>query len=96
MSNKTENRLRLILIFVIIIFLSLAGFFLFGNNGYIRLLQLKRDVTILNTQIDKLKAENARLQNNIHKIQTDLFEIEKKARDKGGLSKKGEKILKFK
>lgn len=96
MKSPASTRLRVLLVLISIIFIFLAFFFLFGNYGYIRLLHLRKEVSMLQNEIVSLKIENKTLNEKIRKINSDLFTIEKEARDRGGLAKKGEKILKFK
>lgn len=96
MQEQPTSKLRFLLILSLIIFIFLAIFFLFGDYGYIRLIHLRKEVKLLQKEVDILKQENQKLREQIKKMRSDLFTIEKEARNKGGLTKKGEKILKFK
>ena len=62
--------------------------------GYIKLQQLKAQNKFLLTQIEKLKKNNIGLAREIKSLENDPIYIEKKARDKMGVSKKGEIIYK--
>lgn len=73
-----------ILILLLVVFLP----------GYSKLQELKAKNRTLLTQIEQLKNENLRLTRQIERLENDPFYIEKKARDKMGISKKGEIIYK--
>lgn len=77
------SRKRLILLgifIVLIIFLP----------GYSKLQESKEKNRSLITEIDRLKKENKDLTREIEKLENDPFYIEKKARDKMGIGRKGE------
>jgi len=78
MSKK--NSLLLGIFVVLIIFLP----------GYSRLQRLKEKNRLLNSEIEKLSEENQELAHQIERLETDPFYIEKKARDKMGIGKRGE------
>ena len=48
----------------------------------------------LDSQIKSLKKETSRLEEERRRLQTDIIYVEKRARDKTGVAKKGEIILK--
>lgn len=73
-----------ILILLLVIFLP----------GYSKLQELKAKNRALLTQIEQLKNDNLRLTRQIERLESDPFYIEKKARDKMGIGKKGEIIYK--
>jgi len=58
--------------------------------GYSRLQQLRARNKSLIEKIDKLKKENKELAHQVERLEEDPFYIEKKARDKMGIGKKGE------
>lgn len=62
--------------------------------GYSKLQELKAKNRALLTQMEQLKNENLKLTQQIERLQNDPFYIEKKARDKMGMGKKGEIIYK--
>jgi len=72
--------------------LFLSFIFLFGNHGLIRYYQLKKRKEQLIQQINKLKEEQARLQQEIDLLTNNYQYIEKKAREIYQMGKKGEKI----
>ena len=77
------SRKKLILLGIIILILV---FF----PGYSKLQKLKAKNRSLLTRIDELEKENVRLTHEIKRLEDDPFYIEKKARDKMGMDKKGE------
>jgi len=78
MSKK--NALLLGIFVILIIFLP----------GYFKLQKLREKNRILNSEIEKLNKENQSLANQIDRLKADPFYIEKKARDKMGIGKRGE------
>ena len=78
MSKK--NVLLLGIFVILIIFLP----------GYSKLQKLRDKNRILNNEIEKLNKENQSLENQIDRLEADPFYIEKKARDKMGIGKRGE------
>lgn len=78
MSKK--NSLLLGIFVVLVIFLP----------GYSKLQKLKEKNRLLNSEIERLGKENQELAYQVEKLKTDTFYIEKKARDKMGIGKKGE------
>ena len=78
MSKK--NVLLLGIFVILIIFLP----------GYFKLQKLRDKNRILNSEIEKLNKENQSLANQIDRLEADPFYIEKKARNKMGIGKRGE------
>lgn len=68
---------------------------LLGENGLIRLWQLRQEVTTLHRQVQELEAENERLSRSIDRLRQDPAVIEKIARERLGLVKPGERVLRF-
>lgn len=79
---------RLVLLGILILLLVI--FF----PGYSRLQKLRAKNRTLLTQIEQLKEENSKLSRQIERLENDPFYIEKKARDKMRIGKKGEIIYK--
>jgi len=76
-----------IAIFVIIL---LAAFI----PPFLKYQQVRSKSKDLDCQIKNLKKENKRLEEEKRRLQTDIIYVEKRARDKTGVAKKGEIILK--
>ena len=62
--------------------------------GYSKLQRLRAHNRDLTKQIQELEKDNDRLSEQIDQLENDPFYIEKKAREKMGVSKKGELIYK--
>ena len=62
--------------------------------GYSKLQELRAKNKALLTRIEQLKNENSEFAHQIERLKDDPFYIEKKARDKMGIVKKGEIIYK--
>jgi cell division protein FtsB len=73
---------------------SILAVLLLYLPGFARLQELKAKNKILLLQINNLKKENSKLAQQIDRLDKDSFYIEKKAREKMGVSKKGEVIYK--
>ena len=58
--------------------------------GYSKLQELKAKNSSLLTRIEGLNKENIKLSREIERLESDPFYIEKKARDKMGIARKGE------
>ena len=77
------SRKRLILLGIFILLIIFLP-------GYSKLQELKAKNRSLLTEMDGLKRENKDLTREIDRLENDPFYIEKKARDKMGIGKKGE------
>lgn len=73
----------------------LAAAALLGDNGLLRLWQLRQEVATLHRQIQELEAENERLSRSIDRLRRDPAVIEQIARERLGLVKPGEWVLRF-
>jgi len=62
--------------------------------GYIKLIKLKARNSELQVKVEELKYKNAQYLNQIHKLQTDPLYVEKVAREKMGVVRKGEVLYK--
>ena len=87
------NRTRK-LIFAGIVTVCLVGV-IFGEFGFLRIIQLKREGGRLEAQIIDAKMEHRILEERKDKLENDPFTIEKIAREDCGLYKPGEKIFLF-
>ena len=66
--------------------------FVFSDRGIAELQQARRRVDELQTDIQKLQAENARLRGEIESAKNSSYAVEKIAREDLAMSKKGEVI----
>lgn len=74
--------------------LLVLGFMTFNQKGLITRIKLEQKHAAIEEAIKKAEEENERLREQIRKIQTDKAEVERIAREKYGMAKKGETIYK--
>ncbi|HMS63621.1 MAG TPA: septum formation initiator family protein [Ignavibacteria bacterium] len=83
------------IVFVIIFFIGLISFALFGNKGLIQRMELESERKelegSLNAEINKTKE----LQKQIEELKNSEAKQEQVAREKYGMTKEGEKIYKI-
>lgn len=83
--------------FLVIIFLAAASFLAFNDYGIIKYFKLKGEVRKLESEISKIDKENKNLQNEIDSLQNKIpAKIEKIAREKYGMMRKGEIAVEIK
>jgi cell division protein FtsB len=86
-KRKKAGRWIVLAIVLVLVFLSLSG-----NTA---LLRVRRETRSLKAQIQKLNYLADSLSNEISKLKSDTAYIEKTAREKLGMAKKGETVYKF-
>lgn len=80
--------------FIYIIILALiAGFFFFNKYGIVKYLDLYNQKQALEKQIMEAEKENDRLKAEIDSLKTQDIKIEKVAREKYNMKRKGEKVF---
>ncbi|MEW5758608.1 MAG: septum formation initiator family protein [Candidatus Omnitrophota bacterium] len=77
-----------------VLFIAIIAIIVFFP-GYSKLEQLNQKNKELNHRIVELKRENVSLKTNIEKLKNDPFYLEKVAREKMGVVKKGEVVYKI-
>ena len=77
-----------------LILIGIAVFLIIFLPGYSRLQELRAKNKSLLKQIEQLKKGNKELAQQIERLENDPLYIEKKARDKMGITKEGEIIYK--
>jgi cell division protein FtsB len=100
MSELKENKSSSLSFIKYIAFavLFIAGFMylVFNESGVIKFLKLKGQVVLLNQQISDVDKDNKRLQSEIDSLKNKVpAKIEKIAREKYGMIRKGEKTIKI-
>lgn len=75
--------------------LAAAALLSFGGSSLVRVWQMKRETETLERELQRLRSETERLTTTVDGLREDPAQIEKLAREKLGLMKKGEKVLKF-
>lgn len=87
-----NNKFRLILLLVIFLLGSL--YLLFNSYGVIKYMKLKKEVDSLTKQIEEIKTENKRLEDEIDSLKRlEPAKIEQIAREKYNMIKPNEKKL---
>jgi cell division protein FtsB len=66
---------------------------LFGDRGYLRLLDKREHTQALALDVDRLESENVRLAGEIRALKTDPRAIERIAREELGLARPGETVF---
>ena len=68
--------------------------FLLGDHGLYQLYKIKTQRKAIQKRIEELKTERTLLENKKNRLQTDMDYIERLAREKYRMAKKGEKVFK--
>ena len=90
-----KNKKTKYLIFFFFFIIGLAYLF-FNESGIIKYLKLKNQLKDLNEQISTVDQDNKRIQAEIDSLQKKIpAKIEKTAREKYGMIRKGEKTIKI-
>ena len=80
--------------FILLLLIGL-GFIIFNNSGYIKYLKLKSEVKEIRNEENQKELENKNLQAEIDSLEKkNSTKVEQIAREKYGMMKKGEKIIK--
>ena len=80
--------------FILLLLIGL-GFIIFNNSGYIKYLKLKSEVKEIRNEENQKELENKNLQVEIDSLEKkNSTKVEQIAREKYGMMKKGEKIIK--
>ena len=64
-----------------------------GDQGLLQVIHLKRQKAALNARIQVLDQENEKLRSEVWRLQNDPLAVEQIAREKLGLVRPGEKVL---
>ena len=93
-SSNSNGKLKYIIFAVFFI----AGFvyLIFNESGVLKYLKLKQQVKSLNEQISDVDKDNKQLQSEIDSLNNKVpAKIEKTAREKYGMIRKGEQTIKI-
>ncbi len=93
MTSSNKNKIaRYSFLLLLLIALS---FLIFNNSGYIKYLKLKNEVKEVRNEVSAKELENKNLEAEIDSLEKkNPNKIEQVAREKYGMMKKGEKIIK--
>jgi len=72
-----------------------VGLLVFGGTSFVRVWQMKREVEVLERDIQRLRAEADQLTRMVDRLRDDPALVEQLAREELGMVKGGEKVLKF-
>ena len=94
-TNPLERKrpIRILYWAIIILFVLLTLFI--ERNSFLNVMLKKREVARLEQKVNILKAENNRLRQENHELQTNPELIEKIAREQLGYQKTSEKVYRF-
>ena len=94
MTSSNKNKISRYA-FILLLLIGL-GFLIFNNSGYIKYLKLKSEVKKKRKEESKKELENKNLQAEIDSLEKkNSTKVEQIAREKYGMMKKGEKIIKI-
>ncbi len=80
-------------VIISVAFAIVTALLLFSENGLIKYWKLKGEISKYRLQIDSSKTRIKQLESEIDSLKTSLFKIEKVAREKYNIKKKGEKVI---
>ena len=93
MKSFLKNINIKLIVLIVIIFVGTLGV-LFNEFGVLKFLKLQKEVNTLNNDIKKEMDENKSLKNEIDSLERKVpAKIEKSAREKYGMVRKGEKSV---
>ncbi|MGA7720042.1 MAG: septum formation initiator family protein [Ignavibacteriaceae bacterium] len=94
-KNKLSSMSNIKYIAFVILFIAGFMYLIFNESGVIKFLKLKEQVKLLNQQISDVDKDNKRLQSEIDSLKNKIpAKIEKIAREKYGMIRKGEITIK--
>jgi cell division protein FtsB len=76
-------------------FLILGGFLLLGDNGVLKYLKLNSELQEVKAENKRLSVENAKLRKEAKALLNDISHIERRAREKLGLLRENEMLVRF-
>ncbi len=93
--KKKGDRRKVLFGSIFFILLLIFLFFFSGSYGILELVRLKRENSKLLLRKESLLKDRAAVQDSIKKAEGDTAFLEKLAREKIGMTKKGEKVFHF-
>jgi cell division protein FtsB len=91
LDPSVGRRAALIAATAALIALGVGAFF--GDRGVLQLLAQRERAAVLRSEIEELRAENARLADEIQALRRDPAAIERLAREQLGLARPGETVF---
>ncbi|MCX8034031.1 MAG: septum formation initiator family protein [Thermodesulfovibrio sp.] len=96
LKREQGRRMKIYILLLGLILITLIYSFLFGNMGYFKYRELKKNEQKLLTEINQIAKGNNTLKQEIDLLKRDQDYMEKYAREKFGLVKPGEMVFQFK
>lgn len=93
--REQSRRMKVYIFLLLLILAGLVYSFLFGNMGYLKYRELKKNEQRLTNEINFIVQQNESLKREIDLLKRDQSYLEKYAREKFGLVKPGEMIFQF-
>ncbi|MFQ6604800.1 MAG: septum formation initiator family protein [Fidelibacterota bacterium] len=78
----------------ILIAITLMIIFIFGDHGFYQLMRLRQERHAIQEQITQLRQERNQMEDEKYTLETDIDYIERLARERYRMAKKGEKVFK--
>lgn len=89
-SSPSGRRKILVIAASTLLGLYLIGSFILGEMGLVKYYRMKSQHTLLTEKIVRLKQDNAKLIRDVRALKSDPAYLERIARDKLGLARRGE------
>lgn len=93
-GKKADPQKQIIRGLAIMAVVLLVIIFFFGDHGVYQLIRLKAERKTTQETIDRLRAERIDLEAEKNRLETDLEYVERIARERYRMSRKGEKVFK--
>ena len=91
----TSTRLLTLLLLSSCILVAMMGLSIWGERGLLAVWRKQHDTVQMVREIEAIEQENAKLSEQIHRLQHDMGYIEKIAREEIGLVRAGELVFEF-
>ena len=91
----TNTRLVTLLLLSSCILVAMMGLSIWGEHGLLAVWRKQHDIVQLVREVEATERENARLSEQIYRLQHDMGYIEKIAREELGLVRAGELVFEF-
>lgn len=91
---KLLKKINFKLLLIVIVSFIMILFLLFNEFGLLKYLKLKKEVSTITNEINKVKEKNQALKNEVDSLERKVpAKIEKVAREKYGMIRPGEKSI---
>lgn len=91
------KKINIKIILIVIVCFIMTLFLFFNEFGLLKYLKLKKEVSTITNEINKVKEKNQALKNEVDSLERKVSaKIEKVAREKYGMIRPGEKTIEIK